>query len=76
MKPKSKTERINEKALELLKKHPEGLRWKDLHSMVVSSDPAFHPKTVNGLVWKLPGTFPEQVYKPERGIFRLTKYKT
>ncbi len=69
------TARITAKALELLEQHPEGLQWSELSSMIKASDQNFHPKTVNGIVWKLPEKFPDQVYKPERGLFRLLKYK-
>ena len=74
--PSSKiTERINVKALELLEKHPEGLRWSELLSMIKASDPTFHPKTVNGCVWKLVEKYPDRIYKPSKGLFRLLKYK-
>lgn len=71
---KNVTARINEKALELLEKHPEGLSWTELRSKIEKSE-KFHPKTVNGCVWKLPQKFPDKIYKPSRGIFRLKKYK-
>jgi hypothetical protein len=70
------TERINATALELLEKHPEGLRWTDLRKMIEASDETFHPKTVNGCVWKLVETFPDKVYKPSKGLFRLRKYRS
>lgn len=69
------TERIYAKAFELLEKNPEGLHWSELHSKIKASDPTFHPKTVNGCVWKLVGKFPDKVYKPSKGLFRLLKYK-
>lgn len=69
------TERIYAKACELLEKHPEGLRWSELLSKIKASDPTFHPKTVNGCVWKLVEKFPDKIYKPSRGLFRLLKYK-
>lgn len=69
------TERIYARALELLEQHPEGLRWSVLRSRIEASDPGFHPKTVNGCVWKLVARFPDRVYKPSRGLFRLLKYK-
>jgi hypothetical protein len=69
------TGRINTKALELLGQHPEGLRWSELIKEIKASDPAFHPKTVNGCVWKLTEKFPDKVYKPSKGLFRLLKYK-
>lgn len=69
------TERINAKAFELLEKHPEGLRWSELISMIKASDSTFHPKTVNGCIWKLVEKFPDRIYKPSKGLFRLLKYK-
>jgi hypothetical protein len=70
------TGRINAKAFELLEQHPEGLRWSELLSKIKLSDPSFHPKTVNGCVWKLVERFPGKVYKPSKGLFRLLKYKS
>ena len=69
------THRIYKKALELLEEHPEGLRWTALLEGIKASDPSLHPKTVNGCVWKLVERFPDKVYKPSRGLFRLRKYK-
>lgn len=69
------TERINSKAFELLEKNPEGMRWSELLSKIKASDPTFHPKTVNGCVWKLVEKFPDKIYKPSKGLFRLLKYK-
>ena len=70
------TERINAAALKLLERHPEGLRWSELLSKIKAEDPGFHPKTVNGCVWKLVQRFPDKVYKPSKGLFRLLKYKS
>jgi len=68
------TERINATAFELLEKHPEGLRWSELLSKIQASDSTFHPKTVNGCVWKLVEKYPDKIYKPSKGLFRLLKY--
>ena len=70
------TGRINAKAFELLEQHPGGLRWSELLSRIEASDHSFHPKTVNGCVWKLVERFPDKVYKPSKGLFRLLKYKS
>ncbi|WP_440953647.1 hypothetical protein [Methanococcoides sp. FTZ1] len=69
------TERIRAKAFELLEKHPEGLQWSELLSKITASDPSFHPKTVNGSIWKLVEKYPDRVYKPSKGLFRLLKYR-
>ena len=76
MQPRTVTERINAKAFELLEQHPEGLRWSELLRQIEASDPGLHPKTVNGCVWKLVERFPDKVYKPSKGLFRLVKYKS
>ena len=76
MKPRKVTHLINAKALELLEQNPEGLRWSELMSKIQESDATFHPKTINGCIWKLPQNFPDKVYKPSKGLFRLLKYKT
>lgn len=70
------TGRIYAKSFELLNQHPEGLRWSELISKIEASDRSFHPKTVNGCVWKLIERFPDKVYKPSKGLFRLLKYKS
>ena len=70
------THRINAKAFELLQQHPEGLRWSELLASIKESDHTFHPKTVNGCVWKLVEKFPDKIYKPSKGLFRLLKYKS
>jgi hypothetical protein len=66
---------INSKALEVLDQHPDGLSWTELSNRIKESYPDFHPKTVNGCVWKLIEKYPTQVYKPRKGLFRLIKYK-
>lgn len=69
------THQINETALKILEKNPKGVRWTDLLKKIEKSDPTLHPKTVNGCVWKLVEKYPDKVYKPEKGLFRLVKYK-
>jgi hypothetical protein len=70
------TGRIYAKSFELLEQHPEGLHWSELLSKIKTSDPFLHPKTVNGCVWKLVEKFPDKIYKPEKGLFRLLKHKS
>ncbi len=66
---------IYEKALELLEQNPEGLRWTELRKQIEASNRAFHPKTVNGCVWKLTEKYPDKIYKPSKGLFRLLKFE-
>lgn len=73
--PSTITGRINAKVFDLLDKNPEGLRWVDLTLMIKEFDPSLHPKTVNGCIWKLTEKFPDKIYKPAKGLFRLTRFK-
>ncbi len=70
------TGRIYAKALELLEQQPVGVRFTELRSKIAEAYPSFHPKTVNGCVWKLVQKFPDKVYKTSRGRYRLLKYQS
>lgn len=69
------TGRIYKTIFDLLEKNPEGLHWSELLKKIEEADSSFHPKTVNGCVWKLVEKYPDRVYKPEKGLFRLKKFK-
>lgn len=73
--PETKTGRIHLKIFELLEQHPEGMQWADLAKAVQASDDSIHPKTLNGCIWKLTETFPDNIHKPAKGLFQLTKFK-
>lgn len=68
------THQIYETALNLLKNNPGGLRWVDLNNMIQKEHPDFHPKTINGCIWKLLEKYPDKVYKPKKGLFMHKKY--
>lgn len=69
------TERIKNKAFELLEQHPEGLRFSELQKKIKEADATFKHNTVSGCIWNLDVAFPEKVYKPSKGLFRLLAYK-
>jgi hypothetical protein len=69
------TERIRAIALELLGDHPDGLRYSELRRRIKETDPAFKLNTINGCIWDLDAKFPSDVYKPSKGLFRLTKFR-
>ena len=75
MQSKKVTGRIKAKAFELLEQHPEGLRYSELHAKIKDSDNSFNENTINGSIWNLDAVFPDQVYKPSKGLFRLLKHK-
>ena len=69
------TGRIYETIFALLEQHPEGIRWSEFKAHVEASDPTLHPKTINGCVWRLVERYPGRVYKPAKGVFRLTRFR-
>lgn len=75
MQPLKVTERIKKIALELLEQHPEGLRYSELHSKIRAVDGGFNSNTINGSIWNLDAIFPDKIYKPSKGLFRLLKHK-
>ncbi|MBI4733446.1 MAG: hypothetical protein HY779_01240, partial [Rubrobacteridae bacterium] len=74
MKSTTATKRIEDKIFELLENNPEGVHWSELKLRIKESDATLHPKTINGVIWKLSQKYPERVYKPSKGVFRLLKY--
>ena len=69
------TGRVYSLVFEILEANSDGVRWVDLLKEIARRDPDLHPKTVNGCVWKLVEKFPNRIYKPKKGLFRLLKYK-
>jgi hypothetical protein len=70
------TEQIRKIALELLSEKPEGIRYSELQTGILNRDPHFNKNTISGAIWDLDATFPDTVYKADRGIFRLLKFNT
>lgn len=67
--------RIHVKALELLKRNPEGLRFSELQRAIQRSFPRFSIKTINNSIGKLDSAHSGRVYKPAQGLYRLTEFK-
>ena len=73
--PNTITVKIYLKIFELLENSPDGIRWKDLQLLIEKSYPEFHPKTINGCIWQLTNKFPDEIIKPSKGLFILSKPK-
>jgi len=69
------TEQIRKIALDILAEKPEGVRYSDLQRKIFEQNSDFNSNTIAGATWDLEATFPEKVYKPDRGVFRLVKFK-
>jgi hypothetical protein len=72
----TKKERITLKAKEMLAATPAGLRFSDLVARLQKEFPDDPYGTITGTVWNLDARFPQEIYKPSRGLFRLAKFKT
>ena len=72
---KNVTEKIKDKAFELLKDNPDGLRYSELVKFISENDEKLNRNTINGSIWNLDSQFPDKVYKPSRGLFRLLEFK-
>ncbi len=69
------TGQIQSIALEILENKPEGIRYSDLRRAVLEHNASFNTNTISGATWDLDVTYPDRIYKPDRGVFRLLKFK-
>jgi hypothetical protein len=75
MQPKKVTEQIKDAAFTLLEQHPQGLHYSELRKKIQESDATFNSNTINGCIWNLDAVFPEKIFKPSKGLYRLLKFK-
>src|SRR5439155_18642318 len=67
---------IRNKAIEILDGKPDGLRYPDLVKELAAAFPAANLNTIRTVVGgTLERERPRDVYKPARGLYRLTKYR-
>ena len=71
----TRREKIVEKALEILDRHPDGLRYSELVKKISTIMPDVLVNTIHGTVWDLDVQQSPKIYKPSRGLFRLTRFK-
>lgn len=69
------TGQIRKIALDVLADRPEGIRYSDLKRKILEHNSSFNPNTISGATWDLEATYPDKIYKPDRGVFRLLKFK-
>lgn len=68
-------ERIRDRAVELIREHPEGLRYSELHRKLQESTPSFNAGTINSSIWNLDVVLSHEVWKPSKGLYRHTDFK-
>jgi hypothetical protein len=66
---------ITDKAFELLEATPHGIQFSELVAQLHAAFPDDPHGTITGSVWNLDARFPERIYKPSRGLFRLSKFR-
>jgi len=71
----TKKERITQAAKELLVHQIDGIRFSELVSRLRLEFPEDPYGTITGTVWNLDTRFPDEIYKPSRGLFRLTRFR-
>lgn len=70
-----KKHKVKTKALEILENYPNGIRARDLIQQLYDAFPDISKNTILSCVWDLVKDFPDKVYKPSRGLYKLTKYR-
>ncbi|HET6325817.1 MAG TPA: AIPR family protein [Planctomycetaceae bacterium] len=72
----TKRDRIAQKAKQLLAATPAGLRFSQLISALTKAFPGEPNGTLTGYTFNLHTQYPDDIYRPRRGVFRLTKYRS
>ena len=68
-------EQIVDLAIQILDRSPNGLHYSELVRLIEQAQPSFEHNHVVGQVVALPHDYADRVYKPSRGLYRLTKYR-
>ena len=67
----TKKENITLKAKEILAANPGGVRFSELVRSLQEAFPGEAYGNFTGAIWNLDSRFPNEIYKPSRGLFRL-----
>ena len=68
-------DKITRKAKELLAASPDGIRFSELVNRLEEAIPGEAHGNFTGAIWNLDARFPNEIYKPSRGLFRLIRYR-
>ena len=71
----SKTKQIVTRAINILKANPNGVHYAELVKRTLSECPHFRESVVRNTVYWLPLKHSEQVYKPDKGLYRHTDFR-
>jgi len=71
----TRREQIQSRAIEILRNSPQGVRYSQLVNTIKESLPDIPINTIHGTVWNLDVTRSNEVYKPDRGLFRHMSFR-
>ncbi|MBM4275057.1 MAG: hypothetical protein FJ134_11440 [Deltaproteobacteria bacterium] len=71
----TKREEIIQKALQILKNNPNGVRYSYLVRKIKDELPHININTIHGTIWNLDIRIPGEVFKPDKGLFRHIIFK-
>jgi hypothetical protein len=65
----TRRQEIKTVALDILKSNPTGIRYSELVRKIKERCPHIPTNTIQGNVWNLEARYPNEVYKPAKGVF-------
>jgi len=68
-------ERIKQQAVELVRAHPDGLRYSELFRLLRDGEPPFNTGTINSTIWNLDAVLPDLIWKPSKGLYRHAAFR-
>jgi len=68
--------RITEIIVDILEGKPEGIRYTELINLLKEALPSIPENTLHGTLWNLQDSRPDLITRPDRGIYKLTKFES
>jgi len=69
------TEKVTQKAIELIDAAPAGRRYSDLVKEIAASFPDIPVNTIHGSLHKFRTELPPKIYQPSRGLYRAVNFR-
>jgi len=67
---KLSVQQIRERAIEIVRQSPNGIRFSDIVRRILQESPETSKNTIIGSIWDLDRRFPDSVHKPIKGVFQ------
>jgi len=72
----TRRQKITDRAIEILKENPDGLRYSELVRVMFEHFGNIPVNTIHGTIWDIHTQNPDKIYKPSRGLFRLVEFRS